>query len=138
MTLSSSDIAAIRASETALAAPLEAAEAAAWVDYCTDDAIFVGPGGHAVEGRSALLEINPAIDMAAVELVAESTDGSGDFAAVLGRGSWARRADGPDAPSVRRCFLMVWPRRRRALADRARDAHRGRVERRPTPAPRSP
>ena len=48
--------------------------------------------------------------MSSVEIVAESTLGAGDFAAVLGRGTWLSGPKGPDAQRVRRRFLMVWRR----------------------------
>ena len=41
MTLSSSDVAAIRSAEKALAEAFEASDPRAWVDYYTEDAIFV-------------------------------------------------------------------------------------------------
>jgi ketosteroid isomerase-like protein len=110
LALSPSDIAAIRATEEALAEAFESPDPAAWVDFYTDDAIFVGPGAPAIEGRSTLLEVAPQIGMSSVEIVAESTDGTGDFAATLGRASWVSRAGGSDAPRVRRRFLMVWRR----------------------------
>jgi ketosteroid isomerase-like protein len=55
--LSSSDIAAIRAAEHALAEAFEASDRTAWVDSYTEDAIFVGPGMPAIEGRAALLDV---------------------------------------------------------------------------------
>ena len=44
MTLSSSDVAAIRGAEKGLADAFEASDPTAWVDFYTEDAIFVGPG----------------------------------------------------------------------------------------------
>ena len=43
VTLSSSDVAAIRSAEKALADAFEASDPTAWVDYYAEDAIFVGP-----------------------------------------------------------------------------------------------
>ena len=54
VTLSSSDVAAIRGAEKALADAFEASDPAARVDFFTEDAIFVGPGMPALEGRDAL------------------------------------------------------------------------------------
>ncbi len=110
MTLSSSDIAAIRGAEKALAAAFEAPDRTAWVDFYTEDAIFVGPGMPALEGREALLSAAPSIVISSMEIVADSTIGSGDFAATQGRGSWVAGPRGSDAPQVRRRFLMVWRR----------------------------
>jgi len=41
--LSSSDVAALRAVEQALVESFEASDRTAWVDFYTDDAIFVAP-----------------------------------------------------------------------------------------------
>ena len=49
--LSPSDVAAIRAAEKGLAEAFEASDPRAWVDFYTEDAIFVGPGTAAIEGR---------------------------------------------------------------------------------------
>ena len=94
----------------ALAEALERSpDSTAWVDCYTDDAIFVGPGAPAIEGRSAFLEAAPHLHMSSVEIVAESTLGAGDFAAFSG----ARLAERPrriGCSRVRRRFLMVWRR----------------------------
>jgi ketosteroid isomerase-like protein len=87
LALPSSDIAAIRATEKALAEAFESPDPAAWVDFYTEDAIFVGPGAPAIEGRSTFLEVAPEVGMSSVEIVAESILGTGDFAASLGRAS---------------------------------------------------
>ena len=110
MTLSSSDVAAIRDAEKALAEAFEASDPTAWVDYYTEDAIFVGPGMPAIEGRDALLSVAPSVVISSMEIVADSTLGVGDFAATHGRGSWVSGPKGSDAPQVRRRFLMVWRR----------------------------
>ncbi len=110
MALSTSDISAIRAAEKALAEAFESRELAAWVDFYTDDAIFVGPGVPAIEGRSAFLDAAPQISISSMEIVADSTLGTGDFAATLGRATWVSGPKGSDAPRVRRRFLMVWRR----------------------------
>lgn len=110
MTLSSSDVAAIRSAEKALAEAFEASDPTAWVDYYTEDAIFVGPGMPAVEGRDALLDLAPAVVISSMEIVADSTIGAGDFAATEGRANWVSGPKGADAPRVRRRFLMAWRR----------------------------
>ena len=110
MTLSTSDISAIRAAELSLAQAFESPDPTAWVDFYTDDAIFVGPGAPAIEGRAALLEVAPHISISSMELEVQSTLGSGDLAATCGRGSWVSGPKGSDAPTVRRRFLMVWRR----------------------------
>ena len=69
-----------------------------------------GPGAPAIEGRSAFLDAVPEISISSMEIVADSTLGAGDFAATLGRATWASGPKGSDAPIVRRRFLMVWRR----------------------------
>ena len=108
MTLSSSDVAAIRGAEKALADAFEASDPTAWVDCYTEDAIFVGPGTPAIEGRDALLSAAPLVAISSMEIVADSTIGAGDFAATQGRANWVRGPKGSDGPLVRRRFLMVW------------------------------
>jgi len=110
VTLSPSDISAIRAAERSLAQAFESPDLTAWVDSYTDDAIFVGPGAAAVQGRAALLEVAPHITISSMEIDVESTLGAGDLAATYGRGSWVTGPKGSDAPIVRRRFLMVWRR----------------------------
>ena len=108
--LSASDISAIRAAEKALAEAFESPDLAAWVDFYTEDAIFVGPGAPAIEGRSALFDAAPQISISSMEIAAVSTLGTGDFATTLGRATWVSGPKGSDAPRVRRRFLMVWRR----------------------------
>jgi uncharacterized protein (TIGR02246 family) len=108
--LSWSDIAAIRAAETAIAEAFEDPDPTAWVNSYTDDAIFVGPGMPSVEGRAALLAAAQQITISSMQIVAESTIGSADFAATTGRASWVSGPRDSGAPTVRRRFLMVWRR----------------------------
>jgi uncharacterized protein (TIGR02246 family) len=110
VTLSSSDVAAIRSAEKALAEAFEASDPTAWVEYYTEDAIFVGPGIPAIEGRDALLAAAPAVVISSMEIAADSTIGAGDFAMAQGHVNWVAGPKGADAPQVRRRFLMVWRR----------------------------
>ena len=110
MNISSSDNAAIRAAELALAEAFEDTDPTAWVNSYTEDAIFVGPGSPAIEGRAALLAVAPQIAMSSLEIVADSTIGAGDFAATTGRATWVSGKRDSGAPTVRRRFLMVWRR----------------------------
>ena len=110
MTLSTSDISAIRAAEAALAEAFESPDLTAWVDFYTEDAIFVGPGAPAIEGRTAFLEAAPHIRISSMEIVADSTLGTGDFAATLGRATWISGPSGSDGATLRRRFLIVWRR----------------------------
>lgn len=111
MTISSSDVAAIRAAEAALAEAFEASDPTAWVDFYTEDAIFAGPAGPTVQGRPALLEAAAMTVISSMQITAESTLGSGDFAATFGRATWVSGRRGSDA-AVRRRLLMVWRRDR--------------------------
>ena len=110
MALASSDIAAIRAAEAALAEAFEAPDPTAWVDSYTNDAIFVGPGVPAIEGRAALLDAAHRFAISGMEISADSTLGDGDFAATVGRAHWVAGSKGSNAPTRRRRFLMVWRR----------------------------
>lgn len=49
LALSPSDAAAIRGAEKALADAFESPDRTAWVDFYTDDSIFVGPGMAAID-----------------------------------------------------------------------------------------
>ena len=110
MELSTADLSAIRAAEKALAESFESPDPAAWVDFYADDAIFVGPGAPAIEGRSALLDAAPRISISSMEIAVDSTVGAGDFAAALGRVTCVSGPKGSDAQRVRRRFLIVWRR----------------------------
>ena len=109
MAPSTSDISAIRAAERALADAFESPDPTAWVDFYTDDAVFVGPGVPALEGRRALLDAAPHVSISLMEIIADSTLGMGEFAATLGRVTWMS-PNGPEPHRVRRRFLMVWRR----------------------------
>jgi ketosteroid isomerase-like protein len=110
MTLSSSDIAGIRAAEEDLATAFEAPDPTAWVTFYTEDAIFAGPGAAAIVGRAGLLEIASRIVISSMQMTVDSTIGDGGFAATFGRGIWVNGPKGSDAPVARRRFLMVWRR----------------------------
>jgi ketosteroid isomerase-like protein len=110
MTLSASDIAAIRATEEGLAASFEAPDPTAWVPYYTEDAIFSGPGAATIVGRAGLLEIAPRVVISSMQIDVDSTIGDGDFAATFGHGTWVSGTKDSDGPVVRRRFLMVWRR----------------------------
>jgi ketosteroid isomerase-like protein len=108
MTLSSSDMAAIRAAEEGLSKAFEAPDPTAWVPYYAEDAIFSGPGAATILGRAELLEVAPRIVISSMQISIESTIGDGDFAATFGRATWVSGPKGSDAPVVRRRLLMVW------------------------------
>jgi ketosteroid isomerase-like protein len=109
VSLSAADHAAIRAAESRLALAFEDPDPVAWVECYTEDAIFIGPGAPAIEGRAGLLAVAPQIAMSSVEIEADSTLGAGDFAATTGRASWVSGAT-DSGDRVQRRFLMVWRR----------------------------
>ena len=110
MPLSSSDITAIRAGEEALAEAFEDPDPTAWVNSYTDDGIFAGLGVPTIEGRAAFLHAAAQIAISSMEIVADSTIGTGDFAATTGRATWVSGSRDSGAPTTRRRFLMVWRR----------------------------
>ncbi len=110
MTLSPSDIDAIRAAAKALAEAFEAPDPTAWVDFYTEDAIFAGPGVPTIQGRADFLEAARKTVISSMQITAESTLGSDDFAAMFGRATWVSGPRGSDAPVRRRRLLMVWRR----------------------------
>lgn len=108
--LSPSDIAAIRTAERALAAAFEDADPSAWVSSYTDDAVFSAPGVPTIEGRDAFLAAAAHVSISSMRIAAETTIGSGGFAATTGRATWIAGQRGSGASERRRRFLMVWRR----------------------------
>src|SRR5436309_1895131 len=108
MALSASDVAAIRAAEEALADSFEGPDPTAWVDFYTEDAVFAGPGVPTIAGRAAFLDAAHHIVISSMQIVAESTIVSGDFAATFGRATWVSGPKDSDSPVQRRRLLMVW------------------------------
>jgi ketosteroid isomerase-like protein len=94
------DEAEIRAAERVLIRALEAPDPTAWVHAYTEDAVFVAPGGPAVQGRSALLRMAKAMKpLSSVSLQPIRTEGSANLASVYAHGSWVNGRP-PDAGSV--------------------------------------
>jgi uncharacterized protein (TIGR02246 family) len=109
--LSAVDVAALRAAERALVESFEATDPTAWVDYYTDDAIFVAPGSAAIEGREALLaHARRMTPLSSARIVAQTTDGDGDLAAILGSAEWVNGPRGSGGTTSRVRFLIVWRR----------------------------
>ena len=109
--LSSFDVAALRAAEQALAESFEASDPTAWVDFHTDDAIFVPPGGTAIEGRAALLaHARQMTPLSSARIVAQTTDGDRDIAATLGSASWVNGPRDSGGTTSRVRCLIVWRR----------------------------
>lgn len=109
--LSSSDIADLRAAEQALVESFEASDPTAWVDFYTDDAIFVAPGSAAIEGRAALLaHAGQMTPLSSARIVAQNTEGDGDMAATLGIANWVNGSKDSGGTTSRVRFLIVWRR----------------------------
>jgi uncharacterized protein (TIGR02246 family) len=110
VSLASSDLAAIRGAEQALAEAFDDADRTAWVSFYTEDAVFAAPGLPTIEGRDAFLAAAEQTVISSMRIVAESTIGAGDFAATVGLATWVTGPKGSKAPTRRRRFLMVWRR----------------------------
>jgi ketosteroid isomerase-like protein len=111
MALSPGDVAALRAAERSLVESFEASEPTAWVDFYTDDAVFVAPGIAAIEGRGALLaHARQMTPLSSAHIDAQTTDGDGDLAATLGIASWVNGSKDSGGPESRLRFLIVWRR----------------------------
>ena len=103
------DEAELRAAERALIRALESSDPTAWVYWYTEDAVFVGPGAPAVQGRAALLQMAGAMKpLSSVNIKPLRTEASGNLAYVYGQGSWINgRPPNAGATSYVR-ILMVW------------------------------
>lgn len=99
----------IRAAERGLVQALQSSDPTAWVYVYTEDAIFVAPGGPAVQGRAALLQMARAMKpLSSVALQPVRTEGSGSLATVYAHGSWFSGRP-PEAGSVVKVrVIIVW------------------------------
>ena len=105
------DEAEIRTAERALEAALEASDPIAWVYAYTEDAVFVGPGAPAVQGRDALLEMARAMKpLSSVSIHALRTEGSENLAYVYGTGSWVSGRPPNVGALVDVRFVIIWRR----------------------------
>jgi ketosteroid isomerase-like protein len=103
------DEAEIRSAERALQNALESPDATAWVYHCTEDAIFVGPGAPAVEGREALLAMAKAMQpLSSVSLVALRTEGSGNIAYTYGEATWVNGRPPSTGTTTHVRLVIVW------------------------------
>ena len=99
----------IRSAERALEKALESPDPTAWVYHYTQDAIFVGPGSPAVQGREALLQMaNAMTPLSSVSITALRTDGSGNLAYSFGEATWVngRPPNAGGTTNVR--LVIVW------------------------------
>jgi uncharacterized protein (TIGR02246 family) len=103
------DVTEIRNAERLLEQALESPDPTAWVYHYTEDAVFVGPGTPAVQGREALLQMARAMQpLSSVSLVPLRTEGSGNIACTYGEGTWVngRPPDTGTRTHVR--LIIVW------------------------------
>jgi uncharacterized protein (TIGR02246 family) len=99
----------IRDAERALVNALESSNATDWVFHYTEDAIFVGPGAPAVQGREALLQMANAMQpLSSVSLVVQRTQGSGNLAYTYGEGTWVSSRPPNTGATTRVRFVIVW------------------------------
>jgi uncharacterized protein (TIGR02246 family) len=106
MPLSPDDVASLRAAEQGLEDALNDADPTAWVDFYTDDTIFIGHGRPALEGRDALLEYSRRMtQFSQLRIEPLSTDGDGSLATVF-----ANVTGMVDGARVHIRSLLVWRR----------------------------
>ena len=99
----------IREAERALANALEASDPTAWVFHYTEDAVFVGPGAPAVQGREALLQMAKAMQpLSSVSITALRTEGSGNIAYTYGEGSWVSGRPPNAGATTHVRLVIVW------------------------------
>ena len=97
----------IRMAERALELSLAAADPTAWVFDYTEDALF-DSGGHAVQGRAALLEMATGMSpLSEVSIRPLRTEGSAGLVAVWCEASWVSGPPGSGSPTEVR-GIIVW------------------------------
>ena len=99
----------IRTAERALKAALESLDPTAWVYAYTEDAMFVGPGAPAVQGREALLQMAKAMKpLSSVSIKALRTEGNGNLAYVYGEASWVNGRSPNEGSTTNLRLVIVW------------------------------
>lgn len=99
----------IRTAERALEAALESPDPTAWVYAYTEDAMFVGPGAPAVQGREALLKMAKAMNpLSSVSIKALRTEGNGNLAYVYGEASWVNGRSPNEGSTTNLRLVIVW------------------------------
>ena len=99
----------IRTAERALEAALESLDPTAWVYAYTEDAMFVGPGAPAVQGREALLQMAKAMKpLSSVSIKALRTEGNGNLAYVYGEASWINGRSPNEGSTTNLRLVIVW------------------------------
>ena len=99
----------IRTAERALETALESLDPTAWVYAYTEDAMFVGPGAPAVQGREALLQMAKAMKpLSSVSIKALRTEGNGNLAYVYGEASWVNGRSPSEGSTTNLRLVIVW------------------------------
>lgn len=99
----------IRSAERAFQDALESPDPTAWVYHYTEDAVFVGPGAPAVQGRDALLQMAEAMQpLSSVSLVRERSEGSGSLAYTYGEGRWVNGRPPHAGTTTHVRVVLVW------------------------------
>jgi ketosteroid isomerase-like protein len=99
----------LRAAEKELERALESPDPTAWVYHYTEDAVFVSPGGPAVQGRAALLDMAKAMHrLSSVVITPLRTEISGGLASVYARGSWVNGAQTSAPTTTKVRAIIVW------------------------------
>ena len=99
----------IRSAERLLKKALESPEPTAWVYHYTEDAIFVGPGFPAVQGREALLQMARAMTpLSSVSITALRTEGSENLAYTYGDATWVTGHPPNVGATTNVRFVIIW------------------------------
>ncbi len=103
-----SDEAEIRRDLGQLEAALQAADPTAWVNWYSEDAMFVGPGEAPVQGRAALLEMAKSMTpLRSVKIVPLRIESSGTLAYAYVRGQWNDDPSGAKPMTRVRSLLVL-------------------------------
>ena len=99
----------IRSAERLLEKALESPDPTAWVYHYTEDAMFVGPGSPAVQGREALLQMARAMTpLSSVSITALQTGGSGAMAYTYGEAAWVNGRPPNMSGTTNLRLVIIW------------------------------
>jgi uncharacterized protein (TIGR02246 family) len=99
----------IRSAERLLEKALESPDPTAWVYHYTEDALFVGPGSPAVQGREALLQMARAMKpLSSVSITALRSEGSGNMAYTYGEGTWVNGRPPNAGGTTHVRLVIIW------------------------------
>ncbi len=99
----------IRSAERALEKALGSPDPTAWVYHYTEDAVFVGPGAPAVQGREGLLQMARAMQpLSSVSITALRTEGDGNMAYTYGAATWVNGRPPNAGATTHVRMVIVW------------------------------